>query len=248
MRSRSRAWCFTVNNPSEDTVAQLCLTLHNFEYVFQLEKESTEHIQGVMRYPNPMDKWPDCGDGIHWERCRNWRASIKYCTKVRTRINGPWTNIPNLKWRRTLIDPMAGLKPHWWQTEILAMIKEEPDNRKVYWYWSTHGGVGKSCLGKSIVMRYNAVLVGGSARDIYCAIKLFTDEKDIDVVIFDIPRSSFNRISYNAIEAIKNGLVFSPKYESGCVTFNSPHCIVFANFPPDVSQLSSDRWVIKQIH
>ena len=37
------------------------------------------------------------------------------------------------------------------------------------------------------------------------------------------------------------------KYESKPVIRNSPHVIVFANFEPDKSALSEDRWLILNI-
>jgi hypothetical protein len=49
------------------------------------------------------------------------------------------------------------------------------------------------------------------------------------------------------MENVKDGLFFSTKYESGMVRYNPPHVIVFANVPPDVTKMSADRWVIKEI-
>ena len=54
-------------------------------------------------------------------------------------------------------------------------------------------------------------------------------------------------VSYNAIEQLKDGLVFSSKYEGGVKMFNPPHVIIFANWLPDVKTLSEDRWNIVNI-
>jgi len=72
-------------------------------------------------------------------------------------------------------------------------------------------------------------------------------EERLETMIIDVPRDNGNNISYKAIESIKNGMIYSPKYEGGYKLFNSPHIIVFANQAPQQERLSSDRWVITQI-
>lgn len=67
------------------------------------------------------------------------------------------------------------------------------------------------------------------------------------LIVVDCPRSQQDYINYGAIEQIKNGLIFSGKYEGTQLVFNSPHVIVFANEPPDYSKMSMDRWNVVQI-
>lgn len=64
-------------------------------------------------------------------------------------------------------------------------------------------------------------------------------------VIFVLPREHMNHISYSALEAVKDGLVCNMKsFKNGSKIFNPPHVYVFANYPPDTSVLSKDRWNI----
>ncbi len=252
-RIRSRAWKFTVNNVDICDRAQLQLDLESkgLEYVFQMEKgENTGmiHFQGVCRYENPRDNWPNI-KGCHWGRCRNWKFQKGYCSKRNTRISGPWTNIKNLIVRKSLIDPMEGLELRKFQLEIMEILEcgKNPDNRKIHWFWELEGNSGKSSLAKHIIMTRNAVLLGGSSKDAFCCLSKYNETKDIDIVIFDIPRCSFNRISYKTIESVKNGMVFSPKYESNFIVFNPPHVVVLCNFPPDRTMLSADRWDVRNI-
>lgn len=80
------------------------------------------------------------------------------------------------------------------------------------------------------------------------AVKLLCDKNSPPkIIVFDIERSRENFVSYGGIEEVKNGLFFSPKYEGGMCIYNSPHIFVFANFPPDETQLSEDRWNIINI-
>jgi len=46
---------------------------------------------------------------------------------------------------------------------------------------------------------------------------------------------------------LKDGVVFSGKYEGGARLFPPPHVIIFANFLPDFTKLSADRWVIRTL-
>lgn len=255
-RQRSRAWKFTVVNADESMVAQFIDKLLDAgitDYVFQLEcgkENQMKHFQGVCRFSNPRDSWPfNEFNGLHckMDRCNRWRQYIKYCVKVDTRVAGPWSNIRDLKFRKTIVDPLYGKELYDWQKEIMDIVKGPVHDRKIYWFWDQTGNKGKSSLAKHLCMFYRCCLCGGGAKDNFFAINKFLENTDLDIVIFDIPRCSFNSISYKTIEGVKNGLIFSSKYESGQIMFNSPHVIVFANFPPNCGKLSIDRWVIKEI-
>lgn len=244
---RSRAWCFTFNNYEFCDVAQLTdyFDEHDIEYVFQEEMESTPHLQGVLRFKNPRSMLfqRDLSERIHWERCRSWKLSVKYCTKRDTRVGNVYSNIEGLKWRKTIIDPLLGKELYSWQQEVIDIVSKEPDERRIYWIWDPVGNTGKSSLCKHLVLRRGAIIVGGRCRDAEYAIMKILEERDPEIVCFDIPRSQFNHISYAAIESIKNGMFFSSKYESGQCVFNTPHVLVFCNYEPDYSRLSADRWV-----
>jgi len=69
-----------------------------------------------------------------------------------------------------------------------------------------------------------------------------------DIIIIDIPRSSINEVSYKSIEGAKDFLVFNLKYVCGMVTGKTPpHVIILANYPPGLSNLSKDRWIVLEI-
>ena len=146
---------------------------------------------------------------------------------------------------QVVLDPLDGKVLYDWQTEILEMVRGEADDRKVYWFWSAEGNVGKSVLCKHMVLKEDAIVVGGNFRDAYYAIMQRVQKNhDVHIVVFALSRSQGNKVSYIAIEGIKDGMFFSPKYESGMCVYNPPHVLVFANTAPDTSMLSSDRWVV----
>lgn len=70
------------------------------------------------------------------------------------------------------------------------------------------------------------------------------------IVIVDLARTQADKIDhmYQFMEDLKNGRVFSTKYESGNKYFKPPHVVVFANFVPDEDQQkkiwSEDCWCV----
>lgn len=193
--------------------------------------------------------WPkvDCVK-VHWEKCRNWKKSVAYCSKVDTRVDGPWSNMKNFKFKKAVKDPMDGKIWYKWELELMEILNNEPDDRNVFWYWSTEGKTGKSSFCKHLVLKHNAIIVGGKASDAHFGI-MNRIEKGLDckIVVFNISRASGKKLSYVGIESIKNGMFFSAKYESGMVVFDIPHVVVFANYEPMFEKLSMDRWKVVNI-
>lgn len=159
--------------------------------------------------------------------------------------------------RATIEDPLYGKELYEYQKYILDLLKEKPDDRKVYWFWEEDGNVGKSALVKHIYLnnKDHTVIAGGKGNDVRNQINMHVNGnekkgiagKDLNIAILDISRTNEDYVSYEVIEQIKNGLLYSGKYEGGICCFNSPHVIIFANFKPKEETLSADRWVIKEI-
>lgn len=63
----------------------------------------------------------------------------------------------------------------------------------------------------------------------------------------DLTRSQENMLNYGMIESFKNGVFFSPKYNSITKIFKPVKMIIFANWLPDKEKLSEDRWDIHHI-
>lgn len=175
----------------------------------------------------------------HAEPTRNVDKAAVYCMKEDTRINGPWIfpAPPN-----QIEDPMDGLSFYEWQKDIIDLIRTKPDQRSIYWYWEPIGSRGKSVFTKHLCIHYEVAFMQSAKKaDIAYAYN------NQPIVIFNIPREKEDVMSYDALESLKDGLMFSAKYESTAKIFNCPHVIVFANFPPDESKLSTDRWKIVRL-
>ena len=255
--SPARHWCFTLNNPTKDernVIKNLSSSIVP-TIVFQDEHENTHHIQGYLMFAKksrPFSIIPI--ERIHWEKTRNIQQSKLYCTNIEkrcTKDNCSDKEVYLRGWRipreLKLIEPT-----YTWQQNILTMLKNKPDDRKIYWYWSMEGGVGKTQFSKYVVETYKpyAIVVGGKASDVRNAIvQYYNTNKDYpDIVIVNIPRS-FNSeyMSYEALENLKDMFFYSGKYEGGMISGPIPHVLVFANEPPNKEKMSKDRFNVTQL-
>jgi len=106
---------------------------------------------------------------------------------------------------------------------------------------------GKSTMCEYLIVNFKAVFLSKGKYSDIINIMYNTDMTDKKIVCFDLPRNNGNKISYDAIESIKNGLICNTKFETGYKRFVPPHVVVFSNQEPDYSKLSEDRWVVRNI-
>lgn len=115
---RARRWCFTLNNYTPEEVSQLLTSKCIKKYIFQEEigKNNTPHLQGVVEFScqKTMSAIKKIFPRHHWEICRNWEASVQYCTKSETSVGKVYENIG--------LDPNKIRKEqqeadHWWLEE-----------------------------------------------------------------------------------------------------------------------------------
>lgn len=134
------------------------------------------------------------------------------------------------------------LKP--WQQRLKDIMEGDVSDRYVYWLYDAVGGAGKSFMSGYLQTHYSAFIVsGGKVCDLAHA---YNGEP---IVVFDLPRTIADHCDhvYTMIEKFKDGCIFSGKYESHTKVFDVPHVVVFANFEPDFSKLSKDRWQFSSI-
>lgn len=236
-------WCFTLNNYTNEDISSINVCFSNkckFAIVGkEIGAQGTPHLQGYCEFKTKCRPKNLLSNRIHWEKAKgNREANIEYCSKDNDIIYSLGMPKP--------IKIINELYP--WQKDIERLTLEEPDDRTIHWYWDENGNIGKSAFIKYMIVKHKVLFCcGGKYSDIMNLV--FNQNMDeCNCVIFDIPRANRGCISYSALESIKNGMVCNTKYETGVKVFNSPHVIVFANFPPDdESQLSSDRWHITNL-
>jgi len=136
------------------------------------------------------------------------------------------------------MEPMENVNVRPWQQWTLDLIKINPDDRSIYWFFDKKGGSGKTFLTKYITNLYPDEIFlcnGGKASDICFA---YNGER---VVIFNYARDHAEYVGYGPIEQLKDGIFFSSKYQSMMKRFNPPHVLIFANFLLDKDKMSEDR-------
>lgn len=127
------------------------------------------------------------------------------------------------------------------QQQILDYVNGPTHDREIFWVYDQKGGTGKTDLANHLICQNN-FLVFGNAKTADVALAWNGEN-----VIFDYSRSQQDHINYGVIEDIKNGRIFSGKYQSCTKLYARPKVLVFANFCPDESKMSADRWNIQEV-
>lgn len=236
---------FVINNYTDEEVFQLCQVIPGIAKKAICAKEvgenGTPHIQAYIclkkkeRITGLQNKYPLAFGRASFRACRNENALIEYCKK-----DGDIFINMGFPKPIQIID-----KLNVWQLEIEKLYMTEPNNRKIYWFWESIGGIGKSSFVKYMVVKYKALFCDGGKKSDLINLVFNNNMDECRVIIWDLPRSTKGAISYATLESVKNGLICNTKYETGVKAFNPPHIFVFANFPPDKpEEMSSDRWCI----
>jgi len=264
----AKHWCFTLNNPTpvdaETLLEELKRKDANGKFVLAHEvgANGTPHLQGAAsfsskkRWDQGMSPQYRFGGRIHVETGRGtWEQSLAYCCKEA----GPKL-FHNCKGTRppTVINVISDeemTEDRWiWMTRVIALVDGPVDPRKIIWVWDELGGCGKSRLAKWLLVKrpnLGPIITGGKAADMYQGVMNYIEKAKSDsdipefpgLVIADIPKASHGHFSFGGVEAIKNGCFAATKYEGGQCVFNTPHFVVFANFPPPREEFAQNRFI-----
>lgn len=134
----------------------------------------------------------------------------------------------------------------YWQAQLLQYMSTVcDDDRIILWVTDEEGGSGKTWFSKYLYRRDPTRTVwihNGSTKDLMKAI--YTKVKTLSTVIMDLSRTNYDKINWDVIERVKNGMIMSTKYEVESAIIDSPCVLCFANYHPDFSKMSEDRWRI----
>lgn len=127
--------------------------------------------------------------------------------------------------------------PRDWQQDIIERVQQPADDRHIIFVVDSIGNKGKSRLAKYLVRNHGAVMLSGRVQDMSYA---FNNEP---IVVFDVTRSAADNMQhlFTMAEHLKNGMLFSSKYESRVRVFDPPHVIFFSNQHPPEGAWSVDR-------
>lgn len=127
-----------------------------------------------------------------------------------------------------------------WQQELNTELNRAPDDRTVKFVVDLNGNSGKTWFAHYYGQLHENVQVmqPGPKKDMAYAL-----DPTIRVLFMDAPRSKQGEfIQYDFLEDVKNGYVFSQKYESHVKQLGKVHVVVMMNEYPDMTKLSADRY------
>ncbi len=273
-------WAFTLNStstvsgeglPDHETVKTFCEErAYIKEFVFQKERATRDHYQGRLHLNEKKSKAIILQDlsnaGFAANVIQNWTFSAIsnngkaaaaldfYCTKIDTRVAGPWydAGFKPPKKRKTYEgkDLVCMEEPLDWQTTVIDWVKGVANDRDIRWIWNKAGNAGKSKLIKYLCFKDLAVKVPlGTATQLKTAV---CDRGESSAFLVDLPRVSGNQESqrdlFSALEDIKNGFVETAMYGKPRSLFmEPPHVVIFSNDLPDLRFASADRWKVYEL-
>lgn len=129
-----------------------------------------------------------------------------------------------------------------WQQSLKLVLDGPADDRTIIFAVDTVGNKGKTWFAHWYCQNHDNVQVlspGKKADMAYCLCQ------GTKVLFLDAPRSKQGEfVQYDFLEDVKNGYVFSPKYESRLKELPNCHVVVLMNECPDMTKLSEDRYHI----
>lgn len=253
--SPARYWIFTWNNYPENWLAHFSVhqAPHGKLAGYAGGEEvapttGTPHIQGWIDFGKDRKNRPSAlklPKQIRWKTMRGEpHHNHNYCSKEGKYVAwgtclkaAPFTmDIELMKWMR----------------DLLELLDQPPDTRSIWWVWEPIGKAGKTTFQKWYELNHKGevLILSGKAHDMKNGIMKFREDNGSvpRVIMCNVPRSTEERfISWQGMEEIKDMLFYSGKYEGGMVNDRSPHFVIFANWRPQTSNMSGDRWNIVRI-
>jgi len=129
-------------------------------------------------------------------------------------------------------------------SQVIDLLAAPADDRHIFWVCDTIGNRGKSRLAKYLCCEKGAIQLTGRLQDMGYA---YNKEP---IVVFNITRAQAEHSDhiYTMAEMLKDGYIFSTKYESTAKRFRPPHVIVFANVFPKDGMWSADRAIVVDLN
>lgn len=130
-----------------------------------------------------------------------------------------------------------------WQQILYEDLERQVDSRKIIFIVDLDGNAGKSWFCEYVNELKSNVQILSPGKKADMAYEFFTATK---ILFMDCARSKQSEyIQYDFLEEVKNGRLFSPKYESRMKVFKPPHVVVMMNERPDMTKLSMDRYDVR---
>lgn len=134
-----------------------------------------------------------------------------------------------------------------WQSDLSEILSQAPDDRRVIFVVDKLGGQGKTWFAKWYTKTHEDAQFMEPAKKADMAYSL---QDNLRVLFLNVTRTSESdktEYLYSFIESVKDGMVFSPKYESRMKYYGKVHVVVMMNQEPAMHLLSQDRYQIIEL-
>lgn len=139
--------------------------------------------------------------------------------------------------------PQPSVTPHAlhpWQAALNECLRLPPGDREILFVVDKKGNHGKTWFSRyyaSLFPQDTCILQMGKKADMAYALPV-----NLRVLFVDVTRQQVEHMNYSFLESVKDGLVFSTKYESRMKLYGPVHVVVMMNQEPDTNMLSEDRY------
>lgn len=144
-----------------------------------------------------------------------------------------------------------------WQKCLRTLLEQDPDPRSIIWVFEPRGNSGKTTFMNNWKLAHSditAIIANGKKADMKHSASKTPNRR---YIFIDLARSmegevkdevhDRDRVNFEAIEELKSGSFDTSKYDSHYSAGDLCHIVLFANWLPDFTRISHDRWIVGSI-
>lgn len=137
------------------------------------------------------------------------------------------------------VNPVPNHDLRFWQSLLKERLEKPPGDREIIFVYDPKGNAGKTWFAKHwcSTHEFAQFMEPGKKADM-----AFNISEETTCLFVNVTRQQVDHLQYSFLEACKDGLVFSPKYESGMKYLKPMHVVCMMNQEPNYELLSSDRY------
>lgn len=136
-------------------------------------------------------------------------------------------------------------EPNDWQLELADRLSNDADDRTVEFIVDPDGGKGKTWFCRWMLTHNASTQILGIGKK--SDIAYMVDETK-SIFLFNVGRGQMEYLSYGLLEALKDRLLTSTKYQGSTKVWNTKnHVVVLSNEEPDYEKMTGDRYKVTTI-
>lgn len=176
-----------------------------------------------------------CADDAH--------AKFSYVTKEDTRVDGPWTDQKDRKWKNAGVRYIDSMGRDPWMDTIMEMLKVY-DHRHINVLIDKKGNLGKTNFEDWLEFYDHAFALWYKLPMSYMMYEAYANpnHKCYTIGLARAIDKKDMKEFWTFIENLKDGRLSDDRYKAKRVRCERPHIWIFSNWVPEFYQQSHDRW------